>query len=94
MKKAKLYGIDLLTPINFEKIMTKEFCDILDSLEGFVAIAPFGSEKKECNFYNSQSSAALFDTPLNRNKAYNELSKIIKCALILQAAEVDTKYLR
>ena len=94
MKTVKLYGIDLLTAINFEKIMSKEFIEKIETLDGFVALAPYGSGKKQCNLYNSPTSALLFDTPQNRNKAYNELSKIMQCAIILETAEVDEKYLR
>lgn len=92
-KKVKLYGLDLITPINFEKLMTKEFVDKISSFDGFVSIAPYGSPTKEANFYNSQSTAALFDTAYNRNKAYNELSKTMKCAIILEVAEVSEEYL-
>ena len=93
MKTVKLYGIDLITPINFEKIMTKEFTDKVTSLDGFVAFAPYGSGTEGSNYFNSQSNAALFDTASNRNKAYKELSKIIKCAVILETAKVPAEYL-
>lgn len=38
--------------------------------------------------------ALLFDTPLHRNYAYNDLSKSIQVALCLQNAMVDEKYLK
>lgn len=82
MKERKAYGVDLVVSENFEKIATEDFANKLKSLPGFLGITSYAGD---------QSKAALFDSMSNRNKAYNELSKDMKVAIILQTAYIPLK---
>ena len=64
MKKIKAYGLDLVVPKNFEKIITEEFGDKLKALPGFIGITDYAG---------GQTKAELFDSMSNRNKAYKVL---------------------
>ena len=82
MKERKAYGIDLVVPENFKRIMEEDFVDKLKATPGFLGITP-------CN--GQQSQAALFDSMSNRNKAYNELSKEITVAIIPYTAYIPVE---
>lgn len=90
-KEVKAYGIDLITALNFEKLMDAEFVEFVSSLDGFIGFGPWGGGA-ECNFFNSPSNAALFDSASNRNKAYREISKRIECAVIMETAHIPAEY--
>lgn len=83
MKEIKAYGIDLVVPKNFEKIMTESFAAKLKELSGFIGLTDFAS---------GQTKAALFDSLSNRNKAYNILSEDIECAIIPQTCHIPANY--
>jgi hypothetical protein len=78
-KERKAYGVDLVVSKNFHNITTDEFVEKLKSLPGFLGVTEFAG---------GQTQAALFDSLSNRNKAYNELSKEIECAIIPQTAYI------
>lgn len=78
-KERKAYGIDLIVQRNFHNINTDEFADKLKSLKGFLGIT---------EYKGGITQAALFDSMSNRNKAYNELSKEIDCAIIAETAYI------
>lgn len=80
MKEIKAYGLDLVVPKNYDKIITEEFGNKLKALPGFLGITDYAG---------GQTKAALFDSMSNRNKAYKVLSEDIMCAVIPETAHIS-----
>ena len=80
MKEIVAYGIDLVVPVNFEKLMNKEAADFINNLSGFIGIAPYAE---------GQTTAALFHTVKQRNEAYSKLlKKGWKVAVIVETVTI------
>ena len=87
MKKAKkekaCYGLDLMIyqDKNFREFTTDKFCDVMDSVKGFIGLAPYAEE---------QTFAAIFETPEARKEAHDKLLEELGCetAFILELAYI------